>query len=283
LDPWIVEAIEANRFQALGAPVYAKGHLRKYATQLELSVDDIVARYDSLHDRPVLIDPIPNAMVSPLPAPRRSFKGIALTGIGLVAVAALTWVFIEVVVPRLNSRATPAVTAASASNAPGPAPTQTAATSGDAANTVVPSAAHESAPSVEAVPANEVETTSTPASMPTPAPTPTRAIAPVAAQVNEPMAAPAATPAAAEGALQVRLHFSGDSWTEIYDAQGARLMFAMGAAGRTRTISGMPPLQFTVGSVSAVSLEVNGEAVVIPRRDGRESSRFVIEADGNLR
>ncbi len=34
LDTVTVEAIESDRFQALGAPVYAKGHLRKYATLL---------------------------------------------------------------------------------------------------------------------------------------------------------------------------------------------------------------------------------------------------------
>lgn len=79
------------------------------------------------------------------------------------------------------------------------------------------------------------------------------------------------------------MQFSGDSWTEIYDANGARLMFAMGAEGRTRTITGVPPLQVTLGSVSAVSLEVNGEALAIPRQEGRESSRFVIDASGNLR
>jgi cytoskeleton protein RodZ len=83
--------------------------------------------------------------------------------------------------------------------------------------------------------------------------------------------------------MQVRLLFTGDSWTEVYDARGARLMFAMGSEGRTRTLSGVPPLRVTLGSVSAVSLEVNGEAVAIPREEGRESSRFVIEASGNLR
>ncbi len=30
-DPKIVEAIEAQNFQALGAPVYARGHIRHYA------------------------------------------------------------------------------------------------------------------------------------------------------------------------------------------------------------------------------------------------------------
>ena len=36
LDVWVIEALEANRFEALGAPVYAKGHLRKYAMLLGL-------------------------------------------------------------------------------------------------------------------------------------------------------------------------------------------------------------------------------------------------------
>jgi len=57
----------------------------------------------------------------------------------------------------------------------------------------------------------------------------------------------------------------------------------MGSEGRTRTLTGIPPLQVNLGSVSAVSLEVNGEPVAIPRREGRESVRFVIEPNGNLR
>lgn len=269
LDPWIIEAIEANRFQALGAPVYAKGHLRKYATQLALPVDDIVARYDSLQDRPVVIDPIPNAVAAPLPAPRRSFKGVAMLSIGLVIVAALTWLIIDVVAPyfertRSNaiSREAAAPIAPPAASAPVPAASATASTAEYTSPPEQPAAQASSAPQTP------------------PASTATAATVPLATPVSEPTASSAT---ATEGSVQVRLQFSGDSWTEIYDAQGARLMYAMGSAGRTRTVSGTPPLQITVGSVSAVSLEVNGEAVAIPRRDGRESSRFVIEADGNLR
>ena len=39
----MIEAIEANRFAALGAPVYAKGYLRKYAALLGLVAGVIVA------------------------------------------------------------------------------------------------------------------------------------------------------------------------------------------------------------------------------------------------
>lgn len=274
LDPWIIEAIEANRFQALGAPVYAKGHLRKYATQLALPVDDIVARYDSLHDRPMVSDPIPTAIATPLPAPRRSYKGVVIAGVGLVIVAVVTWVAIEFVAPLLNRDSSAPLTAP----APVILPAVATPTTGGAAvgpNSVSPATIEQAAP----VPTGQADATGVAATTVSIPPTPSALPAPVAAQVNE----PSASAASAEGAVQVRLRFSADSWTEIYDAQGARLMFAMGTAGRTRTIAGVPPLQFTVGSVSAVTLEVNGEPVAIPRRDGRESARFVIEADGNLR
>ena len=70
LDPWVIEAIEADRFQALGAPVYARGHLRKYAVRLGLSGDDVIARYEALQDRPVETDPIPTAAAASAPRSR---------------------------------------------------------------------------------------------------------------------------------------------------------------------------------------------------------------------
>ena len=272
LDPWIIEAIEANRFQALGAPVYAKGHLRKYATQLALPVDDIVARYDSLQDRPTVSDPIPAAIAAPVPQPRRSYKGIVMTVVGLLIVAVLTWVVIEFVAPMLSKRSSAPVAALASSAPPAVVEPTTAPVAGNTDN-------------VSSVPVEHAVQTMQPATSEVVAPavaTPPAQSAPAAPVEAQASLAPAST-VPAEGALQVRLRFSGYSWTEVYDAQGARLMFAMGSAGRTRTISGVPPLQFTVGSVSAVTLEVNGEPVAIPRRDGRESARFVIEADGNLR
>jgi cytoskeleton protein RodZ len=52
LDAWLVEALEQNRFLALGAPVYAKGHLRKYAVLLGLSPELILARYQEIAEPP---------------------------------------------------------------------------------------------------------------------------------------------------------------------------------------------------------------------------------------
>jgi hypothetical protein len=45
LDTRVVEAIEANRFDLLGAPVYARGHLKKYAALMGLSPEFVIERH----------------------------------------------------------------------------------------------------------------------------------------------------------------------------------------------------------------------------------------------
>ena len=46
LDPSILACLESNDFAALGAPVFVKGHLRRYAALLGLGEDEIVAIYE---------------------------------------------------------------------------------------------------------------------------------------------------------------------------------------------------------------------------------------------
>jgi cytoskeleton protein RodZ len=261
LDPWVIEAIEANRFQALGAPVYAKGHLRKYATSLELPADELIQKYDALQDRPVIADPIPTAIAAPLPPPRRSFKGPILILLSVLAAVVLAWAAVQFFAAQPKAVATDAAMLASTAQPINeiPQPVSAVETSG------------EETPVENVAPAVVQPAVSAAAAPPV-----------AVAQSASAESATHEVPTDAEP-IEVRLKFSDDSWTEIYDARGARLMFAMGSEGRTRTLTGVPPLQVTLGSVSAVSLEVNGEAVAIPRQDGRESSRFVIEASGNLR
>src|SRR3990170_1326320 len=49
LDEYKVRALEQNEFERLGAPVFAKGYLRKYAALVGVSVDDILADYYRLN------------------------------------------------------------------------------------------------------------------------------------------------------------------------------------------------------------------------------------------
>ncbi|HKS56359.1 MAG TPA: RodZ domain-containing protein [Steroidobacteraceae bacterium] len=87
LDVWVIEALEANRFEALGAPVYAKGHLRKYASLLGLAPVTVLERYEALSGTPLEPTPIPAAIAAPVPQ-RRSVPKWPLWIVAAIAVAA---------------------------------------------------------------------------------------------------------------------------------------------------------------------------------------------------
>lgn len=96
LDAWVIEAIEANRFEALGAPVYARGHLRKYASLLGLSPATVIERYEALGGAPVVPTPIPVAISAPVRVERRRVSKVPLwIAAALVIVAGLAWLVFE--------------------------------------------------------------------------------------------------------------------------------------------------------------------------------------------
>jgi cytoskeleton protein RodZ len=76
-------------------------------------------------------------------------------------------------------------------------------------------------------------------------------------------------PAVAGEALRVDLIFVGDSWVEVTDADGQRLVFGLMRAGRTDSVLGMPPVEVLLGSADAVRLEVNGRPLDIAPGDVR--------------
>jgi cytoskeleton protein RodZ len=71
LDEMVIAALEDERFEDLGAPVFVRGHLRSYATLLELSADKLIDTYQAslpqasefpapptLRDRSVTVNPV---------------------------------------------------------------------------------------------------------------------------------------------------------------------------------------------------------------------------------
>lgn len=265
LDPWVIEAIESNRFQELGAPVYARGHLRKYAARLGLSIEDIIERYEALQDRPVETDPIPTAVATPVRPLRRSLKVPVRITFAILLVAGASWAAMALLSSDRILRVFQSGSESDASLSV-PPPLADAVTDSPASPLVAQAAlpqATSSPPPLEGS-AGGIE-------------------APAAASnASEADTEPDRAAAAGES-VDLRLEFSGESWTEVVDAQGKRLMFAMGSPGRIRTMSGVAPLQVTLGVASLVSAQVNGRPIVIPQIEGRDSTRFVIEADGNLR
>jgi cytoskeleton protein RodZ len=258
LDAWIIEAIESNHFLALGAPVYAKGYLRKYAALLELGPDMIVTRYEGLSDTPVVPTPIPVITTTPPPRPKWpkyvawTLIAAAVIGIGMLAYKLLVPRF--ALTPAVGTPPAPVAIAPATTVAPQPQAQTVAPAVNDARQVAIP----ETKP-VEVAPER-------PQTQP-----PAREPQPIAEQ---------ATPVADGPSLQVRLEFSEASWIEVYDAAGKRLLFDVGQPGRPRVVSGIAPLSVVVGLASAVDVQVNDRAIVVPRRANKDSTRFTIGADG---
>lgn len=232
LDEYKVQALEENKFDVLGAPVFAKGHLRKYAELVGVAIDDILADYYSLN-RAVGAPPVVGA---PRKRPRELNLGpwvAAVTVLAVIAAAVYWWLGR----PAAPSSGATAVTAPQ-TRLELPNPVTEDVDAGMAA--VTDEAPVDSAPAT--TPGEDVAE-----------PAPAEAAAPAAIVDSPPPSGPAS-------ASQVRLTmtFAGDCWTEVSDASGARLFFDLGREGRTINVSGEPPLRVLFGNSENVTVAVDG-------------------------
>lgn len=243
LDEPKVRALEENNFEMLGAPVFAKGHLRKYAELVGVSTDDILADYYSLN-RAVGAPPV----VGPVRKRERDYHlGQWLAAIAIIAllgavVAAAYWWYENRVaesVAQGNTAVLAPFTSAvqkdvdastdSALASDLPEPTEVGDTPGESGAVVAAAAPPEQR--AEAVEFVSSATASSPSDVP-------------------------------QATLTIR--FSGDCWTEVSDATGKRLYFDLGVAGRSVTVTGTAPLRALFGDSVNVRVEVNGRDFVIP-------------------
>lgn len=89
VDVWVVEALEQGRHSTLGAPVYVKGHLRKYATLLGLDAEALVSAC-SEQDPPLVLLKPQTRRRRPLRLP---VKRILIGVLVLVIAAGAVWVY----------------------------------------------------------------------------------------------------------------------------------------------------------------------------------------------
>ena len=83
-----VQALEAGRFAALGAPVFAKGHLRKYARLLGLDAEKMVSASET--EQPALPELVPLKPATRARRVRVSPSVIEIV-IAAVVIAAMGW------------------------------------------------------------------------------------------------------------------------------------------------------------------------------------------------
>ena len=90
LDTVIIAALEEERFAALGAPVFVRGHMRRYAQALGLDADSMQRHYESLQYAASTPDLTRAPRALPQPDPRR-FLWPAVIAAGLAVLGAILW------------------------------------------------------------------------------------------------------------------------------------------------------------------------------------------------
>jgi len=245
IDVHVIEALEAERFAALGAAVFVRGHIRRYAELVREPAAELQGLYAASSHASVPPDitrvPRGDSMKAPI---SRLIPGIAIV-VAVALIGSIWWVVNDLsrapekLAQQPQALPPMAPAAGAAAPAPPPAPVPAAA-----AARIVPAAA------------------------------PTTAAA-----------GPTAASAAALGGgrpTEVRLRFNADSWVEIYDARGERLFYDIGAAGSERTVSGAAPLKVVLGNAPAVALEVNGHPVTLPEAGSDNALQFGISRSGRI-
>jgi cytoskeleton protein RodZ len=350
-DPKIVEAIEAENYEALGAPVYARGHIRHYAELVGESATELIALYSG--SSKVAQPDLTRIVKAPAGLDSNKLVAPALLVMAVFAVAGAVWWVsaLSKKKPQLTEThvvgdeasavapaSAPDVTAMQAQPAPsgaaGPNVMQgrsggTSASSGMAMGGRVGSpggAGGPGAPPVGAAMQGRPGTAMPQGAAPAPgrtagtansgraqaqggakqagaattggaqargggaaasAATQARngsAAAPSASgSSTSSLAAGTAAPPRSKNQAQVTLHYSADSWTEVYDASGARLFYDVGAANSVKTVVGKPPLRVVLGNASGVAVEFNGRNTPVAKLalpDG--SVQFSINRSGRV-
>jgi cytoskeleton protein RodZ len=250
-----LHAIEEDRFEEIGVPVFVKGYLKQYGLRLGLDVGDLLALYYKQTTLPeVEIQPSRTIKLRD----ERQITSWILAGVVLLAVVvglAVWWW------NGGNFDSMPSFGGASSAT---PAPENPAPARADAA-----------------------EAEARPLELPTSEPAEPAAGAP-AADASPVAAEPELTDVDAAGddaeraaplvTVPLTFSFDAESWAEVTDARGERLLFGLNAAGRSVTVRGEPPFAIVLGNAGSVRLTVDGAPYDIPRtgRQG-ELARFAVD------
>lgn len=258
-DPELIERIEAGRFTQIGAPVFVRGHLRRYAELLGEPVGEVLETWEresTGHVSAPDLTQIPKARRPP--DPRRLLMPVAAAVLVAVFAVLISWVLEDAPLPPIGSLGPSAVV-------------ETAPTA--------PASVEPEPPSP--VPAGEAAEASQQAAA-------VSAPAEASADAGTSAAADAATGAGGSqrtpAAVALRVRATSDCWLEIYDAEGRRLYFNLLPGGSATTIRGRAPLRVLLGNVPGVGLDLEGRSIGVPPELQRaNTAAILLDADGTVR
>jgi cytoskeleton protein RodZ len=260
-------ALEDNRFEQIGVPVFVKGYLRQYAQRLGVDQQSLLALYGQ-QARPPEVQIQPSRTIKLRDERQITVWVVALLLLALIAVSLGVWWFNGGLDIAATTRR---VLGGDSSLAPSSTPVAPAPAPAEAPATPPPSATPQSTAKADtARPATAVE----------PEPVAVAAAQQPTDSDSDVTVAPSEDGDLPLAAIPLDLTFDAESWTEITDGRGERLFFGLAAAGRRMTLRGEPPFAVVFGNAEAVRLTVDGKPYPIPQR-GRQDGRvrFSIASD----
>ena len=261
----VLEAIERGEWSRLGAPVFARHLVGRYASRLGVSVDleDVVQTLEA----PVLRSQVPTARLgrfADFSARQAAYIGGTLLVVplvyGLLNMTATGPVDVRPLDP------TPIASVAPVSTAPpssvGPAAPNVPVDASAAAPTVDLATAGEAAGVTSAVDGSAAPVTTGVVATPTPVVASLAGVAPVGRQIE--------------------LRFSGDSWIEVFARDGRTVERTLARSGDSRIFAVADVGRVTIGNVDATEVLVDGSGVNLEPVRAANVARFALSSDGSI-
>ena len=243
IEPRVIEMIENNDFESIGAPVFVKGYLRQYSELVGLDPDLIIEKYsaiNSIEDSPPIVNDSIDQISKYVLTPKIILIAIFVILISFGVLATVFGIFgnNEAVVIKMETE-----TESQESLLPSVTAPQIDLSETQIDETFEMEAEAESQESLLISTSNEFFT--------------------------------------AENLMNLTISFSDLCWTEIFDANGERLFFGLGDQDREVNIDGVPPFDVMLGAADnllEIKLEGREYNVVDSIRRG-EVLRFKVVDD----
>jgi cytoskeleton protein RodZ len=253
-------ALEQDRFDQIGVPVFIKGYLRQYGQRLGLSYNDLLSLYYRQVDTQE-VDIRPSRTIKLRDERQITVWVLALLALGVLGAFLAVWWFNDPGLQRaIRPRAEEAPPAVEPSAAPAEDPAGGAGREAERRPTgVLGAPAANAASAVDTAPAPAVAR---------------EAVSPAPAQEATPVPGEDLVAAAdtAPAGVELDVSFDEDSWAEITDSRGERLFYGLGHAGRSVQLHGEPPFATLLGNAAGVRLLLDGKPYRVPGQ-GRSGNR----------
>ena len=220
IEPHVIEMIENNDFESIGAPVFVKGYLRQYSELVDLDPDLIIEKYsaiNSVEDSPPIVNDSVDQISKYVLTPKIILISIFVILISYGVLASVFGIFgnKEAVVIKMETET-------------------------ESLESLLPPV---TAPQIDSSETQideilEMETETEPIESLLPSTTDEFFIE--------------------ENLMNLTIIYSGLCWTEIFDANGERLFYGLGDQDREVNIEGLPPFDVMLGAADNL-LEIKFE------------------------